>query len=92
VESQLNPSQHAYRKNHSCHSALNIFSQSIYDALDKPKNKVVAIFFDLRAAFDSVNHDILIRKLMEKFAIEPRYINVLHEVLSDRTFKITGSD
>jgi len=61
---KLNSRQHVYRKNHSCHSALSIFSQSIYDSKDKPKNKVVAISFDLRAAFDAANHDILISKLM----------------------------
>jgi hypothetical protein len=48
VSSQLIPEQHAYRKKKSCHSAVSVFTQFVYDKLDKKKNKVGAIFVDLK--------------------------------------------
>ncbi len=46
IDSQLCEKQFAYRKNKSCHSALEILTDDIYTAIDKPKTKVGAIFID----------------------------------------------
>jgi hypothetical protein len=41
VSSHLITEQHAFREGKSCHTALSIFTQYVYDKLDKKKNKVV---------------------------------------------------
>jgi hypothetical protein len=38
VSAQLIPEQHAYRKRKSCHSAASVFTQFVYNKLDKKKN------------------------------------------------------
>jgi len=41
---------------------LLILNKSVHENLDC-KNKVICIFLDIQKAFDSVNHDILLKKL-----------------------------
>jgi len=48
--------QHAYRKYRSCNTALRVLTNDIFCNIDKPKHKSVAVFIDLKKAFDSVNH------------------------------------
>jgi len=60
VDSLLMDNQQAYQGNRSCNAALTIFSNYIFNATDKPKGKVVAIFIDLKSAFNSVEHNLLV--------------------------------
>jgi len=92
VDNMISEKQHAYRKNYSCNTALKELTNSIFKCIDKPKGKTVAVFIDLKKAFDSVNHSILINKLMDEYKVEPWYINILHEIYTNRTFKIVNSD
>jgi hypothetical protein len=71
VPSHLNPEQHAYMKKKSCHSAASVFTQFVYNKLDKKKNKVGAIFVDVRKAFDTISHEKLVSKLIKHFKLEP---------------------
>jgi len=59
----IRDNQHGFRKHHNCTTALSIVHDSI---LDKIKNKlhVIGIFLDLSKAFDSIDHEILINKLI----------------------------
>ena len=58
----LSPQQFGFRKAHSTVHPLSLFINQISDALNK-KNHAIAIFCDLKKAFDTVNHSILIKKL-----------------------------
>ena len=58
----LSGAQFGFRTGHSTIHALMHFQNFISEALNK-KEHVIAIFCDLRKAFDTVNHNILIKKL-----------------------------
>ena len=45
--------QHGFRNKRSCQTALTVFSQFVHDKLDE-KKKVLALFVDLKKAFDFV--------------------------------------
>ena len=58
----ITPSQYGFQKNKSTEDALRLFSKKIYEELDS-SNSVLSIFIDFSKAFDTVPHDILIKKL-----------------------------
>ena len=58
----FNPAQYGFRKNHSTYMAmLNLYDKAS-DAIDENEYSI-GIFIDLSKAFDTINHDILLRKL-----------------------------
>ena len=59
---QMNTNQHAYRANHSTTSAICQLADNIYQATDS--NMIATLLaVDQSAAFDTVDHSILLRKL-----------------------------
>ena len=54
--------QFGFRTNHSISHAVIDITEDIYKALEKGYF-VFGIYIDLKKAFDTVNHDILIKKL-----------------------------
>ena len=69
---KLTMSQFAYRKLHSTITSLISVSDYWYENIDK-NNVNFALFLDLKKAFDTVDHEILIRK-MQVYGI--KYIEV----------------
>ena len=61
--------QLGFRPAHSTQHAINYLHEKFVQALDN-KEHVVAVFLDLSKAFDTVNHEILLRKFksMESMA------------------------
>ena len=77
--------QSAYRKNHSCETALT----KLVDDLQKltfNRNNVLLIMLDSSAAFDTVDHEILIKKLESSFKVSHCALKLIKSYLTDRTF------
>ena len=61
-EGLLDNRQHGFRKNHSTCTATLDFIQFLYDSLDNRKY-VSCVFIDYSKAFDTIDHNILCKKL-----------------------------
>ena len=60
--------QSAYRKQHSTETALLRLSNDILRAVDNHQN-VIVVLLDLTAAFDTLDHQILLQRLYNRFGI-----------------------
>ena len=63
----LSPKQFGFLAGKSCSDAVSLLTEFLYKSLND-KKFVVALFVDLKKAYDTVNHDILLKKL-ELFGI-----------------------
>lgn len=76
--------QSAYRPHHSTETALLKVSTEILTAIDQGETVILSLL-DLSSAFDSVNHDILLRRLQLSFGINGHVLSWIRSFLSDRT-------
>ena len=74
--------QHAYRKNHGTVTCLFELLNEIYTLIDK-KFKVAIVSLDLSKAFDSINHNLLLKKL-KSFNLNQQSIDYIQSYLSNR--------
>ena len=74
--------QFGFRTNHSTNMALTILMDRILSALDKGEY-AIGLFLDLQKAFDTVNHDILLKKLY-KYGIRGTCLKWLTDYLANR--------
>ena len=79
----LYESQHAYRNNSCTEQALVNSMEKIYKSIDKCKISVL-VPLDLSKAFDSVNHDLLLNKLVQLNLDSTWFASYLH----DRTHSV----
>ncbi|CAL8083504.1 unnamed protein product [Orchesella dallaii] len=94
VRDVLDDHQHGFRSKRSCETATTIFTQNIYEELDKTSGKAMAVFIDFSKAFDSVNQTLLIRKLINNFdnKIPPVIIRLLINYFTNRKFQIRNGN
>lgn len=79
----LNKYQFGFRKAHSTtHAIINLFEATL-DGLET-KLKVGGVYLDISKAFDTVSHDILLRKL-EHYGIRANALLWFESYLKDRT-------
>ena len=76
------PNQYGFKKNCSTNEAVLDIYNKLLDNMDK-KLITCSIFLDLRKAYDTINHTILIKKL-EKYGIRGLRLQLLASYLTDR--------
>ena len=74
--------QFGFRKNMSTMDAIIFFTEVLYNALNN-KESVINILIDFAKAFDSVNHRILIKKLI-KYGVPLELVLVIESFLENR--------
>ena len=79
--------QSAYRPYHSYETALMMIHNDIGNMLDAKLN-VVLLVFDLSAAFDTVNHDILLGKLGRQYGLTYTVFAWFESYLSSRKYYV----
>ncbi|KAL5260695.1 hypothetical protein ACHWQZ_G010747 [Mnemiopsis leidyi] len=79
--------QSGYRKHHSCETAVTRIHNDILMLIDK-KTNVLLLLLDLSAAFDTINHSLLLQKLKHSFGITNIVLKWLTSYLSNRKFKV----
>ena len=79
--------QSAYRCFHSCETALmKIIDDVTYDL--NPNTYVLMTFLDFSAAFDTVDHTILIERLRNDYGIEDTALNWFESYLKERSYQV----
>ena len=79
----LSDRQYGFRQFHSTASILLDSTNEWFINIDRGKINI-AVFLDLNKAFDTINHDILLKKL-NTYGMEIPALNLLRSYLTDRT-------
>lgn len=79
----FNPLQSAYRRNHSTETALLHTFDHIFHSADSGKCTLL-VSLDLSAAFDTIDHSVLITRLQSTFGISGHALNWVNSYLSNR--------
>ena len=79
----IKDSQHGFRVDKSCLTQLLPLIDKFAVAMNK-KSRIDTIYFDFAKAFDSVNHDLILYKLKNKFGINGLLLQLLRDYLKNR--------
>ena len=85
----LHPSQSGFRSNHSTTTTLLDVTDFILNNMNEGK-ATGAIFLDLKKAFDTINHDLLIKKL-DKYGISGASLKWFISYLNERSQAVNVS-
>ena len=83
--------QSAYRKFHSCETALLKIHDDILTVVDGNTN-ILLVLLDLSSAFDTINHRILLSKLKKDYFIDGKVLSWFDSYLNNRFFMIKIKD
>ena len=83
--------QSAYREFHSTETALLKVHNDILVAMDNNQS-VVLIMLDLTAAFDTIDHVILLKRLEERYGVKGQALSWIQSYLSNRSWSVMVGD
>ena len=83
--------QHGYKKNHGTETLLVHFIDSLLVAVDKGLG-VVVVLIDLSTAFDTVNHDVLLRILGQKIGRRGTALTLCKSFLTNRSQRVSTGE
>jgi hypothetical protein len=81
--SNLNAKQSAYRCHHSTETALQSILNDIYREIDRKKVSLL-VALDISAAFDTLEHNTLLRRLQSTFGISGHMLDWIRSYLTCR--------
>ena len=84
----FNPLQSAYRKHHSTETALLNTLNHIYSAADNSQPTIL-VSLDLSAAFDTIDHGILLSRLHSEFGVSGAALEWIRSYLTGRSQRVT---
>ena len=87
----FNPHQSAYCKHHSTETALLYIYDHLINAIGSQKVSCLCLL-DLSAAFDTIDHNILISHLSSWFGIHGSVLSWFKSHLSSRSFRVKCDD
>uniref|UniRef100_A0AC34Q4X2 Reverse transcriptase domain-containing protein n=1 Tax=Panagrolaimus sp. JU765 TaxID=591449 RepID=A0AC34Q4X2_9BILA len=79
--------QHGFRQAKSVTTNLVEATDIITKFMDSKDGHCLAVYFDVSKAFDSLNHELLTKKLL-KSGMEMKLLKLLHEFIHGKTFKV----
>ena len=88
--SMFNSFQSAYTKFHSTETTLLALHDDLINAMDKQKVTCLTLL-DLSAAFDTIDHSILLQRLSSWFGLRGNVLSWFASYLLDRTFSVSCS-
>jgi len=80
----FNTLQSAYRRHHSTETALLRILNDVYGKMDEGRSTLL-VALDLSAAFDTVDHSVLLSRLERSFGIQGSILTWIKSYLVDRT-------
>ena len=84
----ITPFQSAYRQFHSTETALLRIQNDLLPAINKQKVSAL-VFLDLSAAFDTIDHKILLSRLSSFYGLSSTALNVIASYLLNRTQSVS---
>ena len=84
----LSPFQSAYRKFHSTETALLHIQNDLLLAIDKRKLSAL-VLLDLSAAFDTIDHQLLLSRLSSTFGLTGPALHILSSYLTGRSQSVS---
>ena len=83
--------QSAYKKHHSVETTLLKVHDDILSAIDSQRC-VILVLLDLSAAFDTVSHQILLKRLSNRFGVKGTSLKWFESYLAERSFYVKVKD
>ena len=81
------PVQSGYRKHHSCETLMTKMFDDIITEIEEKKT-VALILLDFSAAFDTIDHAILLKKLQTDYGFNGVVLSWFKSYLSNRSFSV----